>query len=244
MYYPNYIFDLYGTLVDIRTKEDSPMLWRRASLWFRQHGADWSGPALWKRYLELCDKEQSKFSDPLAEIELRNVFKALFAEKGVAADERLIEDTAGFFRICSLKKLSLYSWVLPTFNNLRKNGSALYLLSNAQACFTIRELQSVGMLDEFDGIVISSDAGVKKPSPRIMELLLERYHLLPEDCLMIGNDPEADISMAAAVGMDTLYLKTATSPEGILPQIATRILPDENYIKMDELLQRNSPSIS
>ena len=238
MYYRNYIFDLYGTLVDIKTKQDAPLLWRRTALWYSQHGAAWTGPALERRYFELCDKEQKSRPDPLFEIELRKVFKAMFAEKGIAADDRLIEDTACFFRICSVKRLSRYSWVLPEFKKLRENGASLYLLSNAQACFTIRELQSTGLIDAFDGIVISSDAGIKKPSPKIMELLLDRYDLEVKDCLMIGNEAETDIAMAAAFGMDTLYLKTVTSPKEPLPKIATRILPDEDYNRIDELLKR------
>lgn len=238
MYYPTYIFDLYGTLVDIHTKEDSPQLWKKTALWYAQHGAVWSGPTLWERYLDLCDQEQRSYADPLAEIELRKVFKALFHEKNVEADEALIEDTACFFRICSLKKLSLYSWVLPEFKKLKESGSSLYLLSNAQACFTVRELKSMGLFDLFDGIVISSDAGIKKPSPKIMELLLDRYHLRVKDCLMTGNDPETDIEMAAAFSMDTLYIKTATSPKHGLPAMASRMLIDEDYRRMDELLMR------
>lgn len=238
MYYRNYIFDLYGTLVDILTKEDSPMLWKRTALWYSQHGASWSGPVLRQRYLELCDQEQRNFSDPLAEIELRKVFKALFTERNVSADETLIEETACFFRICSLKKLSRYSWVLPELKKLKEKGSSLYLLSNAQACFTVKELKSMELYDLFDGIVISSDAGMRKPSPKIMELLLNRYRLQAKNCLMIGNDPEADIAMAAAFGMDTLYVKTATSPKDELPEIATRILADEDYRRMDDLLMR------
>lgn len=237
MYYPNYIFDLYGTLADIWTNEDSPMLWRRTALWYREQGAGWQGTALRKRYLELCRQETDRFSDPLAEIELRKVFAALFSEKGVAPDDALVESTARFFRICSIKKLKLYPWVVPTFQRLRASGSRLYLLSNAQACFTEGELQGLGLADAFDGIVLSSDAGVKKPSAKILQILLGRYQLSLRDCLMVGNDPEADIAMAAAAGLDTLYLKTATSPKGPPPSTATRVLPDEDYRRMDELLK-------
>ena len=238
MYYPNYIFDLYGTLADIRTDEESPLLWRRTALWYRQHGALWQGRALRERYLSLCRQEQSLFADPLAEIELRHVFAALYEEKAVAPDNELVEDTARFFRICSLKKLRLYPWVEATLRRLREQGAKLYLLSNAQACFTLGELRSLGLTDAFDGIILSSDAGVKKPSPIILRSLTDRYGLAAEDCLMVGNDPAADIAMAAAAGMDTLYLHTATSPRGAPPAAATRSLTDEDYRRMDDLLQR------
>ncbi|MBQ7064168.1 MAG: HAD family hydrolase [Firmicutes bacterium] len=236
MYYPNYIFDLYGTLADIRTEENSPVLWRRTALWYREHGAGWEDKALRKRYQELCHEEQKYFADPLGEIELRHVFTALFAEKGVVANRNLVEETARFFRICSVKKLRLYPWVQPTFRRLRAAGSHLYLLSNAQACFTEGELVGLGLTDAFDGIVLSSDAGVKKPSPEIMRILLERFGLRTEECLMIGNDPAADIEMARGFGMDTLYLKTETSPADTDVR-ALKCLPDEDYSRLEGLLQ-------
>lgn len=237
MNYPNYIFDLYGTLTDIWTDEGSPSLWRRTALWYREHGADWEGTALRNRYLELCQQEQSRFPDPLAEIELRKVFAALFTEKGAASNRALVEYTARFFRICSLRKLERYPWVLPTFQRLREQNARLFLLSNAQACFTEGELSGLGLADAFDGVVLSSDAGIRKPSAKILQILLDRYHLSVRDCLMVGNDPDADIGMAADAGMDSLYLKTATSPDGPPPAEATRVLLDEDYSKMDELLR-------
>ena len=38
-----------------------------------------------------------------------------------------------------------------------------FLLSNAQSCFTLDELDALGLADRFDGILLSSDAGMKKP---------------------------------------------------------------------------------
>ncbi|MBQ8994379.1 MAG: HAD family hydrolase [Oscillospiraceae bacterium] len=237
MQYQNYIFDLYGTLVDIRTNENSPLLWKRTSLWYKEHGALWQPKELWNCYLDYCHQEQSVFSDLLAEIELRSVFAALFREKGVDPDPLLVEETARFFRICSVKKLRLYPWVLPTFSRLRENGRRLFLLSNAQACFTESELRALSLEDQFDGILLSSDVGVKKPSPKIMQTLLDRFQLTVSDCLMIGNDPFTDIAVASSFGMDSLYLKTATSPQNILPENATFCILDEDYSKLNLLLQ-------
>ncbi len=211
MKYQNYIFDLYGTLVDIWTEEKGSLFWQRVALWFKKHGADWEKEALQARYLALCDKEQKSMPDPLAEIELRKVFTALFAERGVQADAFLVEETACFFRITSQKKLERYPWVGRVFPKIRAAGGKIYLLSNAQACFTERELLALKLADKFDGIVLSSDVAIRKPSPRIMEILLSRYGLDPKDCIMTGNDPQADIALAEHFGMESLYIQTATS---------------------------------
>ena len=38
--YDNYVFDLYGTLVDIHTEEDFPKLWEKLALFFGYYGAN------------------------------------------------------------------------------------------------------------------------------------------------------------------------------------------------------------
>ena len=90
-------------------------------------------------------------------------------------------------------------------------GARLYLLSNAQACFTRPELRQLELEDAFDGIVLSSDASVRKPDPRIMRRLLEENGLSVRESVMIGNDRLTDVAVARAVGMDCLYLETETS---------------------------------
>ncbi|MBO4562654.1 MAG: HAD family hydrolase [Clostridia bacterium] len=232
----DYIFDLYGTLADILTDERSPKLWRLSALWYSEHGAAYSAAELKERYLALCRAEQEKSPDPLYEIELRSVFAKLFAEKGAEADARLVDETAVFFRLTSLKKLRLYPWVRPVFRRIKEKGSGIYLLSNAQACFTVPELRYLGIIDEFDGIVLSSDAGVKKPSPAIMEKLLSGYGLDPARCMMIGNDQRSDIAVARAFGMDSLYIRTETSGEYAPEPAATYSLTDGDYSKLPGLL--------
>ena len=209
--YKNFIFDLYGTLTDIRTDEESRSLWKKTALYYTEHGAPYTASELRRAYLRLCDAEQRRHRDPLYEIELRKVFRALYTEKGVTPGGRRVEETAVFFRLTSLRYLRRYDWVLPVFAALRAEGARLYLLSNAQSCFTVPELRGLGLSDAFDGILISSEAHVKKPGPKIMEMLLARYGLSVGESLMIGNDQYADVAVARAVGMDALYLQTETS---------------------------------
>ena len=234
--YRNYIFDLYGTLADIRTDETGPLLWKRTALWFSEHGAAWTGPALKAAYLDRCRQEQESSPDPYYEIELRHVFARLYREKGIDASPEQIEETASFFRIASMKKLRLYSWVKPVFAGLRARGGRLYLLSNAQACFTRPELRFLGLENAFDGMILSSEAGVRKPSPRIMERLLKTYGLSTKESLMIGNDRGSDIALAEAVGMDSFYLETETSNRLLSEPAATFEVLDGDGRRMIEIL--------
>ncbi|MBQ6036796.1 MAG: pyroglutamyl-peptidase I [Lachnospiraceae bacterium] len=210
--YRNFIFDLYGTLTDIWTDEKRLSFWKEVYQWFFDHGAVYKSPAaLKKAYFGYCTDAQAESPDPLYEIELRRVFVRLFADQGVTADPGLIEETAFYFRRASTVRLSSYDWVLPVFEKLRASGKKLYLLSNAQACFTVPELKLLQLDRAFDGIVLSSDVSVKKPSERIIRILMERYGLSAEESLMIGNDQHADVAVADAVGMDSFYIETETS---------------------------------
>ena len=101
--YKNFIFDLYGTLTDIRTDEESRSLWKKTALYYTEHGAPYTASELRRAYLRLCDAEQRRHRDPLYEIELRKVFRALYTEKGVTPGGRRVEETAVFFRLTSLR---------------------------------------------------------------------------------------------------------------------------------------------
>lgn len=232
----NYIFDLYGTLADILTDETGRRLWQASAWWYGEHGEKYTPTELKSAYLRLCKKEQTSVPDPLYEIELRRVFASLFAEKGVEADERMVGETAVFFRVTSLKKLRLYPWVAPVFELIRRGGGRIFLLSNAQSCFTEPELIQLGIDGAFDGIAISSDVGYKKPDPRIMRSLIERFGLDPEECLMTGNDRTTDVAIADLFGMDSLYIRTETSCEVPGAPLGKTELLDGDYSKLPRLM--------
>ena len=237
MAFANYVFDLYGTLVDIRTDETGAAFWRRTAEFFAMHEAVYSPGELRGAYLRLCCEEQCKSPDPLYEIELKKVFSALFREKGVRPTAGLVASAAETFRLLSTKKLKLYPWVKDTLARIRARGSRIFLLSNAQACFTRPELIALGLENEFDGVVLSSEAGAKKPSPQIMRKLLETYEIDPNDCILTGNDQRADIALALAFGMEALYIETETSSEYDPALAAPRELRGGGAARLLELLE-------
>ena len=219
--YNHYFFDLYGTLVDIRTDEQKPALWHGMAEFYALCGAGYTPGELKNRYFSLCMEETEKLaaSYPLhkeedTEIELRNVFHRLFEEKGVSASGTRTEDAALMFRALSYCRAPrLMKGVKKTLKGLQQRGAHLYLLSNAQSCFTVPELQRLGLYEGvFDGIFLSSDFGIKKPSPAFFHAALARTGIEPVDALMVGNDPEADIRGAASVGIAGRYIHSRQSP--------------------------------
>lgn len=233
--YKNIVFDLYGTLVDIHTDEFKQEFWKKIAAYYGEHGACYEPEALSVRYGELI-AEQAATMPEGAEVDLGQVFADLYAEKNATIfrdaleesgcvkwtelsenTQKLIVDTAASFRRFSMEKLRLFDGVIEMMDGLKATGKKIYLLSNAQALFTRAELQMTGLEGYFDGILLSSDAGYKKPSREFYGLLKERFGALPEESLMVGNDDIADCHGAAGIGMDSLYIYTEQSPKRKIP---------------------------
>ena len=60
----------------------------------------------------------------------------------------------------------------------------------------------------FDRIFLSSDWGVKKPSPDYFNLVLQECGCQPDQVMMVGNSAHDDIQPARALGMRTCFLNT------------------------------------
>lgn len=220
MMYSNYFFDLYGTLVDIRTDEKPLSLWKGMAGYLSLCGAEYSPAELKTRYLALCSEETAELAalhpdlgEEGVEIELRRVFSRFFEEKGLPVSDDRLSDTAMLFRALSYRRAPrLVRGAGRTLSELRRKGARLFLLSNAQSCFTVPEIRRLGLEEAFDGIFLSSDFGCRKPSPVFFHAALSRAGVSPQDALMVGNDPVADICGAYDVGMESRYLHTWQSP--------------------------------
>lgn len=242
MRYPNCIFDLYGTLVDIHTDESSPLLWEKMALFYSAYGALYQPAELKEAYFRLV-RQQVDESKTLRqndfeghpEIRLERIFAALFAEKELAADPDMAVHMGHLFRRHSMEYIRLYDGAEELLHTLRANGQRIYLLTNAQRIFTELELRDLKIESYFDGIWISSDYGCKKPDPKFFRLPLEEAGLEPQETIMIGNDGICDIQGAKAVGLSTLYIHSNISPQEPFPQ-ADYVLESMDLKRVQEIL--------
>ena len=204
----NFLFDLYGTLIDIRTDEQSGEFWEEAARLADAPRAD----RFRERYAALC-KAEAEALPAGGEIDLMRVFRTLLEELSGARCAYLgyVSAYAHAFRAASIRKLRRFEGAGELLRDLRAAGARLYLLSNAQACFTYRELETTGLLHAFDGILLSSEAGYKKPSPLFFRAAFEKFGLVPGECLYVGNDLRDDVGGAHAAGIPCAYLETEQS---------------------------------
>ena len=220
MRYPNCIFDLYGTLVDIHTDESRPEFWKEMADWYRSFGADYQPEQLHRAYLQaVSQREQGTrilrkdAHEAHPEIQLEQVFLQLFLDKGVSADLALAIRTGERFREASIDYIRLYDGAVELLKTLRANGQKVYLLSNAQRIFTSCELRMLGIEPLFDAIYLSSDYGCKKPDRKFFELPLKEHGISPGSAIMVGNDGVCDIQGARELGLATVYIRSNISPQ-------------------------------
>jgi len=209
--FKNYVFDLYGTLLDIETNEEKADLWDKIAIMYRYKQADYTGKELKEKYIKFVAEEKAEVRKRHPEfahidIKIEKVFVRLFSEKGVTVDDSYVKTIATAFRCYSTVMIEIFDKVKETLTALKKQGKKIYLLSNAQRIFTENELNMFGLMPCFDGILISSDYECSKPDVHYYDALVENFNLKKSETLMIGNDSTSDIEGAKNAGLSALYI--------------------------------------
>lgn len=203
----NFIFDLYGTLVDICSDEVG-VKFRKA---FTKYYASIGGRGnFFAEYDERCAKVNSS---PNLEYDVFVIFKEILSLEGRQTNDREVEEVAQIFRKLSRDYIRVYNGVFNLLIKLKEQKAKIYLLSNAQLCFTMQEIIDLKLKDLFDGIEISSVVGYKKPSHEFFNHILKKYNLNKDECIFIGNDIQADMVGAKGVGLKGAYILSNISPE-------------------------------
>lgn len=222
--YQAVFFDLYGTLVDIHTDEQSEGPWTALRCALYRDGAEFAtndqlrAQFARERAKANATRDQREWFEP----DLLPAYRGLFDACWIDGTPEQACAAAWTFRRASTTKLRLFPGVGKLLERLHDEGRTVILVSNAQACYTRPELELLGLDGMFDDIIISSDEGVRKPSYEIFRRAVMRADVEAERALMVGNDEDSDIFGAFACGIDAAYLHTddntggATSPQAVV----------------------------
>ena len=101
---------------------------------------------------------------------------------------------------------------------LRAAGMPLYALTNWSAETFVVARERFGLLDWFDGVLVSGEERMIKPDPRFFRLLVERFGLAPEATFYV-DDSEANVEAARRLGFDAVRF---TDPERLRRDLAAR----------------------
>lgn len=98
----------------------------------------------------------------------------------------------------------LYDGALKTLSTLKKNYH-LALVSNC-AIGTIDVINTLGIADFFEAMILSYEVGVRKPERRIYLEALERIELETHVCIFVA-DEISDLEGAREVGLKTVLVR-------------------------------------
>jgi putative hydrolase of the HAD superfamily len=82
----------------------------------------------------------------------------------------------------------------------------LGLLSNfTHAPAAVEVVHRHGLTPYFDAVVISGEAGYRKPHPLVFQMLVDRLGVAKEAIAFVGDDAEADVSGAQGAGLRAIW---------------------------------------
>jgi len=125
--------------------------------------------------------------------------KMLEAEPEYEDEIRLVFDNVGQ---CIKKE----DYAIPWIKDLKKRGYRVLFLSNyAEHTMNANPLP-LDFLMYMDGGVFSCNEGVIKPDHRIYQILIERFGLVPEECVFL-DDSKTNVIAAQTAGMNAIHFE-------------------------------------
>ncbi len=201
-------FDLDHTLWDF--EKNSALTFRKI---FSDHGIDLDldiflaayvpvNLAFWKLYREgKIEKEDLRYR------RLRTVFDSV----RYRVEDEMIHSLANSY----IEHLSSHDHLVPYTREVLeylRPTYRLHIITNGFEEIQAKKLMNSGIAAYFDQVINSEMAGVKKPDPWIFNLALERTGAKPQHAIMVGDNLEADILGARAVGFHTIHLNVHNEP--------------------------------
>lgn len=151
---------------------------------------------LWDRYTKGFIKQE--------ELRWKRMWLALLDFK--IADEPLARQMSGeFLQILPLKK-NLFPYTVEILEYLREKGYAMHLITNGFDAVQHSKLASSNLRHFFTEVITSENSNSLKPNKEIFDFAMKRCGTHAEECIMIGDNLDADISGAMNAGLDTVFV--------------------------------------
>jgi putative hydrolase of the HAD superfamily len=113
-----------------------------------------------------------------------------------------------------------YDDVESALRELRGRGLKIGVISNWDTRLKAIS-DGLGLTPLVDFLVISAEAGVRKPDPRIFSLALEKAGVRPEEAIHVGDLMEDDVAGARRAGIRGVLIdrRKRLTPEGVPPDV-------------------------
>ena len=116
--------------------------------------------------------------------------------------------------LCNVKTMVRRNdYAIPWIQDLKSKGYRTLYLSNFSEKAETECAYALDFIPYLDGGILSYQEKVVKPMPEIYERLIERYNLIPEECVFL-DDTQANLDGAEKFGIHTiLFSKQAQAIE-------------------------------
>ena len=219
------VFDLYGTLVSL-TSTETYTEFHKLAMWLSNENIQVSGESLMNYYREKCSEFYANALKTVKfpEVDILQVLKdAITFFSGKPCSNEFARKAALIFRTFSIKSINLYPHTRSVLRELKRRGYIMGIISNAQAGFTVPEIEDLKLWQFFDFIILSSDVGCSKPEDKIYGIASRQLELPPSKTAFIGDDLYGDIFGAQKHGYKTVFVKTNVgnleSPGNVIPDV-------------------------
>ncbi len=112
-------------------------------------------------------------------------------------------------------------YAIPWIKQLKEKGYGVYYLSNFSRKAEVECAHTLDFLPYMDGGILSYQENVIKPEPEIYQMLIDRYELIPEQCVFMDDKPE-NCEGARKAGMHAIVFTTKEEAEKELFKIGVK----------------------
>jgi len=156
----------------------------------------------WKQY-----RENEVSQEELRYGRLKESFKVLNVDVSDEQIDLLSSDYIDFLP----RHNHLLEGTIELLEYLKPNYK-LHIITNGFKAVQFLKMKNSGILEFFETITTSEDAGVKKPNRMIFEKALEDAGASVEESVMVGDNVEADILGAMEIGMRAILFNYYEEP--------------------------------
>ncbi|BCA55361.1 HAD family hydrolase [Nitrospira sp. KM1] len=230
------IFDVNGTLVDIRTDEGLEDVYRIVSNVLSYQGIALDPARLRDTFFRKMKEQRDASQQRHPEFNVVEIFQDIISLYSSDFSRRLPKQKlehlplylAETYRAASRFRLELYPGVMDTIAQLHQTYQ-LAVITDAQTPYAVPELHAVGLLRYFDPIIVSGDVGFRKPHQQLFRNVLSAINLKSSEVLYVGNDMYRDVYGAQRVGIKTVFIRSnqgLQEKEGVNPDYIIYNFPE------------------
>lgn len=139
------------------------------------------------------------------------VWQEALAELGGGEPSTLPAAMAARFKVAR-RSYPLYPEIPALLTSLNGQGYKLGIVTNGVPDLQRRKLEGCGLMPHFDAAVASGEIDCGKPDPGIFHHICAQLGVQPQDCVMVGDNPERDVAGAMAAGIASVWVSRNGRP--------------------------------